>query len=93
MKVWEEEWKHFEGNLEHRNGIHVASFTPRNDEPESVRLARARLAAQAPAMAREFLRIMEQDAECPSCNRYIPDEAHRRSCLLAAILRDAGVIP
>lgn len=56
-------------------------------------LERARLAAQAPAMAREWLEMLKGLEYCPRCG--VSDDAPKRHldrCSLATVLRAAGVI-
>jgi len=65
---------------------------------------RARLAAQAPAMARLLLRLQWSgrnqcdEPQCPSCHgaewqHGWPQTGHEEHCELAAVLRAAGVRP
>lgn len=55
---------------------------------------RARLAAQAPAMARLLIDLQDVDYDagrgCGSC--YHPSPGHNGSCALIAVLRAAGVV-
>lgn len=56
--------------------------------------ARARLAAQAPAMARLLLRVYqrgESTSGCPVCKAIF--SAHTLDCDVVAVLRAAGVLP
>jgi hypothetical protein len=58
--------------------------------------ARARLAAQAPAMARLLLEMeWGGSCDCPSCHRCQyddkPEDTHAPDCELVAVLRSAGV--
>jgi hypothetical protein len=71
----------------------IAGFGVADDAGES--LARARLAACAPEMARLLLSI-EWDGVlgCPVCSSYPPltgTAGHKQGCALAAVLRKAGV--
>ncbi len=75
----------------------VATF----DAPHSMRdvdRARARLAAQAPAMARLLLEIewsapIGGEPACPSCSAFVNnDHRHAPDCEIATVLRAAGVL-
>lgn len=61
-------------------------------------IARAKLAAQAPAMARLLLKhqwastVEDGPMVCPECSSG-PIERHSEDCEIARVLRDAGVLP
>lgn len=113
MKPHEETWEIVDGTGIRSNGLRVARFKTeirspsqagrlRNTSPGALveaDYARARLAAQAPAMARLLLKLEWSNAnaqdgatECPDCGNG-PVEGHSKTCDLATVLRDAGVLP
>jgi hypothetical protein len=85
MKPHEETWKKgalSPTDIETSDGSMVADFF---DE------ARAKLAAQAPAMARLWLRHQfADDGLCPDC---LGEGKHQVACEIPTALRAAGVIP
>lgn len=98
MKPHEEEWKIVDGTAIRAKGFRVARFRTQVNSPvqaEKLRkltskdvveadYARARLAAQAPAMARLLLKMVKEQTE-----RDDPDYGVRAM----RILSDAGVLP
>jgi hypothetical protein len=97
MKPHDETWR-AEGTVLW-DGDRVIADGPWSDDE-------ARLAAQAPAMARLWLEFQWSgrdgaQAVCPICCAYAPDPEptmfptgeHSDSCALARVLREAGVLP
>lgn len=103
-KPWEETWAPGNGVL-HTGTTRIAVFEPVDRAEVSVeQKARARLAAQAPAMARLLMalewggsgfrdegNVRRYWRACPTCfaHRGTP---HTADCVLVAVLRAAGVI-
>ena len=91
-KCFEEEWEVNGPTIWMENG------TPNPDVlgsfPDE---ARARLAAQAPKMAKEILFLAgfnydgtQSMGQCSGCEQ---SPKHRPNCILVRLLRDAGVLP
>lgn len=89
----EKKWNHFDADPPGvaDEGERIADFYGPNA------LENAKLAAQAPKMARRLLKQFREGVMqggyvlCPGCGKN-PSE-HRSDCSLASELRDAGVIP
>ena len=104
MKPWEETWttdwaSDYTVTILRGDSYRVAQFNAGG--PEGV--ARARLAAAAPDMARLLLKLEWSDVDydaatyCPSCWASYPwkpsDLGHRDDCEWLAVMRKAGVRP
>ena len=98
MKPHEETWVH-----ESDEGVHFVTTGPDGFRGTFDDAECAKLAAQAPAMARLLLKL-EWSAEpddggsCPVCGGWAPGVAginagHHAGCELATVLRAAGVLP
>lgn len=103
-KPFEETWRAIGGTLEgalvppHEGGF--PTFAEVGGEPDNP-YGRARLAAQAPAMARLLLEIQWAPSEslpegvrhfCPACAQR-REEGHAADCELLGVLRAAGALP
>lgn len=79
-----------------QGGEMVVKYDPANYSHDEG-AARARLAAQAPAMARLLLKvewvIREGELRCTMCGWLKVEGEHATDCELAAVLRAAGVLP
>jgi hypothetical protein len=108
VKPWEEEWTADGARIDFSKSHYgSACFEPdRDDKGREESLTRAKLAAQAPAMARLLMQheweYSEefQDAICRFCVRGAPGEAegvertgHTSDCPRQNVLRAAGVLP
>lgn len=98
MIIYEEDWTADGDALDREGGSRLGFLDSGGDYDE--RAARARLAAQAPAMARMLLehQWVSQEGDrgylapaCPQCEEY-QSNGHRSDCALVAVLRAAGVI-
>lgn len=91
MNPWEETWDAASTQLRKGPGAFdaIASFDRGHDPIDAEDLARAKLAAQAPAMARVLLAYFGKDCEMCGHNNEHP---HHPSCALATVLRAAGVV-
>lgn len=101
MKPHEEAWEADEmGCVYLRGARRIATFAyngQTNVETGDGAHARARLAAQAPAMARALLEAMTPEQGdptwgCPFCG-LVAIHGHMPECTGQSALRDAGVIP
>jgi hypothetical protein len=104
MKPWEETWMAAEDyDSVHIEGDNEDRLDMRAGRPDS--MARCRLAAAAPEMARLLLDEMESRT-CNWCGQKVDrteptgdggfrsrPEVHARSCELVGVLRKAGVLP
>lgn len=95
MKPWEETWKLDPDSLRRVRyvyaGEHTIEISPAGEADRAYEIQK--LVEQAPAMARlllEYSQRLIQDGACPECAR--PCDAHKPTCELMAVLRDAGVI-
>lgn len=91
MKPWEETWAVVETVVSRDDGQWLARFSPSPGVSPDFEAARARMAAQAPEMARMLLRLQhapENGGACAwcGCMDCYPD------CELGAVLRAAGVV-
>jgi hypothetical protein len=95
MKPWEETWGFaatgcHDGSHRGDDLTYCVAFGHGDEE-----VARARLAAAAPDMARLLLalEVVGDDGPgfCPACGRLRPDEPHKDDCRWVAVLRKAGV--
>lgn len=108
MKPHEETWEALAFSVECKNSLGQNVAWARFDfDPATIweSEARAKLAAQAPAMARLLLELLkgvsgQMESEwCPVCYAGIPGmgklerKGHKPDCALVSVLRDAGVIP
>ena len=94
MKPYEETWVRSGAALDTTPGCDaVADFANGFGGPRPGDVPRAKLAAQAPAMARMLLSLHRQigdgEVTCVHCCRW---EGHANDCALVAILRAAGVL-
>jgi hypothetical protein len=94
MKPWEETWKAVGADLEYtpEDPKLFVGLSADEDADDPVFHARARLAAQAPAMARLLLDLAGKHATCPDCGAF-EETAHFDGCRFIVVMRDAGVIP
>lgn len=102
MKPHEETWVAFDDGeigVKHagRSGaLALLEWPEQADEDREAKWARARLAAQAPAMARLLLKGMRpprgDEWGCLGCGTW-EEGAHVEGCELIKVLKDAGVLP
>lgn len=95
MRSYEETWTSRGAVVSRDDGKWVGRFSPSPGESPDFEAARAKLAAQAPAMVRLLLAIGSTDMNasngermCGAC--WITNE-HAADCPLVAVLRAAGV--
>lgn len=92
MKIWEEEW----ALADDRVLVVGNAFEPTYHGDANM-VARAKLAAAAPEMARLLFDLAENYRECPACGTHEHDVCaelgvgHRPGCRIVAALEKAGV--
>jgi hypothetical protein len=112
MKVWEENW--YASGKDVGMDVTIPVTSPHALAGDFTCLianchteAQAKLAAQAPAMARLLLEFEREQCGCPACHAFgprplLPDGTpdytpgrgmHSAGCRLVAALRAAGVLP
>ena len=102
VKPWEENWgvSRLDATTLDEGDLQCARFTRLHErEQEQVSADRAKLAAQAPAMARLLLKHQWVKDESGDGRRYCPacpmdeEQGHYDNCEILAVLRAAGVLP
>lgn len=92
-KVWEETWSGGFGDepdVSSRDGVYALFDSHGDADNIETDIARARLAACAPAMVRMLLELSA--FACPVCERTTGEgDVHRSDCTLDALMKRAGV--